>query len=53
MKTNCMFLVLLQFFTCCVITWKAESTLFAVAAYSLMVVILSGIVKHIVKKADG
>ena len=48
MKTQYILLFLVQFIACCVITWRAESTLFAVLAYVLLIVVLSGIVKNLI-----
>ena len=52
MKTQNILFYLLQFITCCIITWKAESTLFAVLAYIEFVIVISGIGKNLVKKLD-
>jgi len=48
MKTQYILLCLLQFITCCIITWVAQSTLFAVCAYTLLIILISGIVKNLI-----
>ncbi|MEO6547505.1 MAG: hypothetical protein ABIN94_05875 [Ferruginibacter sp.] len=52
MKTQSILIYLLQLIACCIITWKAESTLFAVAAYIVLVVLLNGIGKNLINKLD-
>ena len=52
MKTQLMIFYLLKLIACCIITWRAESTLFAVLAYILLVILLSSIGKKLIKKLD-
>ncbi|MEJ7588023.1 MAG: hypothetical protein WKI04_10735 [Ferruginibacter sp.] len=53
MKTNHILFCLVQFLTCSIITWKAESTLFAVLTYIVLIVLLKGIGKNLLNKLDG
>ncbi|MEP7143481.1 MAG: hypothetical protein ABI707_11455 [Ferruginibacter sp.] len=53
MKTQSILLYLVQLITFCIITWKAESTLFAVLAYIVLVILLSGIGKNLINKLDA
>ncbi|MBC7888879.1 MAG: hypothetical protein H7Z13_13465 [Ferruginibacter sp.] len=53
MKTQSMLFYLLKLITCCIITWKAESTLFAVLAYVVLVILLNGIGKNLISKLEG
>jgi hypothetical protein len=53
MKAQTILFYLVQLITYCIITWKAESTLFAVLSYIMLVVLLSGIGKNLINKLDG
>lgn len=53
MKTLSILICLIQLIAYCIITWKAESTLFAVLAYTVMVVLIGGIGKNVVNKINA
>ncbi|MEP7108208.1 MAG: hypothetical protein ABI760_09495 [Ferruginibacter sp.] len=53
MKTQSILFYLVQLITFCIITWRAESTLFAVLAYIVLIILLSGIGKNLINKLDG
>ncbi len=53
MKTQNLLLIALLLIACSIITWKAESTLFAVLAYILLIAVLNGILRNLVTRLDG
>ena len=50
MKIHSLFCSLLIFITCCVFTWKAESTLGAVMGYIALIISLSALGKIIIDR---